>query len=197
MSLACAGKCESQKAHNEWVREALCEFLNDDYLPIHRQRHDGWYQRVGAPLSQVDSLFSKQDTFFCKQFGLAVWTSHVSVDEPEDYGLQGDGFGETTVAYLKLPNQQQRFAHWWPTSEERYGVFGEDIESGCGVRLNEARTLTDGEIRRFKRTVDILGLRPMVHETQVAEWNICTDKWEGFAVDCKPQLMALIRSSSE
>ncbi|GAB1736943.1 hypothetical protein NU219Hw_g311t1 [Hortaea werneckii] len=195
---ACGGKCLSQKDHNEWVEHALYEVLAENFDPTHQQRRNSWYQRVGAASFQVGSFFCKQAAFFHKQFGLRIWTRHVNVDEPEEIGWVWTGLenGETTAAYLRLPNQLQTFAHWWPTSEEKYGESGEDSESGCSVRLEEAKALTESEICRFKRAMDILGLQPSLHESQQAAWNDNRDGNEKTVVDCKPQLTLLLRSCS-
>ncbi|KAI7264953.1 hypothetical protein KC345_g8647 [Hortaea werneckii] len=185
---------------HDFVEERVDECVLENFLDkTHWERYRRWHDRVDATASSPMHIsLNLQATYFEKQFGLAIWASDVSVDAPEDNCLgEEKKAGETTVAHLKLPTQQQTFAHRWPTSEEKFGDVGIYARSGCGVRLKEAKTPTDSETRRFKRAMDMLDLRPRVHETQVIEWNICRDVWREAAVDCNPQLMVLIRSSSD
>ncbi|KAI6903994.1 hypothetical protein KC318_g14075 [Hortaea werneckii] len=173
--LDCDGECNSDSEYDEWVEGAL-----------------GVY-------GQECNFFSKQADLFLQHFGLSIWISHVCVDgldELDEHYLQDElGSGaETTVAYLKLPGQQQRFSRQWQFSADVNGDE-EASETGCCIRLKEAKALTESEIRRFKRATDILGLQPKVHESQRAAWDNGKNETDEGLVDSKPHLTALLRSS--
>ncbi|KAI6868842.1 hypothetical protein KC338_g3800 [Hortaea werneckii] len=189
-------ECESDASDDDFVENQLDEYILDGcFQKTHWERRSRWPERVNAPTSSpMRHSLNVHANYFEKEFGLAIWTSHVSIDAPGEHYFEEDMAGKTTLAYLKLSSQQQRFEHDWPGNDQEYVDSG---ESGCGVRLKEVETPMDSEIRRFKRAIDMLGLRPRVHETQVLQWNICRDVWRGVAVDCNPQLMVLIRSSSD
>lgn len=193
---ACGGKCLSQKDHNEWVKEQLWDFMGEHFHDAHWNRHERWRDRVGAPGSPMQIFLTMQANYFEQQFGLAIWTSHVPIDGPRFHCLGDDLEVKTTVAYLKLPSHQQRFAHRRPLQEDPYGAPEEGMEMGYGVRFQEAKALTESDFRRFKRAMDILSLQPRVHESQLAAWNNGRDQDEEVLVDCKPQLTVLLRSSS-
>ncbi|GAB1733579.1 hypothetical protein NU195Hw_g1766t1 [Hortaea werneckii] len=191
--LACGGECESQKDHDEWVDEALWEFMGENFHDAHWEREQDWQIRVGGPVSPMHNFLNLQANYFEQQFGLAIWTSHVPVDGPK-YHCLGDGLeGKTTVAYFKLPNHQQMFAHRRPFKPDPFGDPEESMEMGYGVRLQEAKALTESDIRRFKRAMNTLGLQPSIHESQRAAWNNGRDEDKDTLVDCKPQLTMLLR----
>ncbi|KAI7374634.1 hypothetical protein KC336_g20167 [Hortaea werneckii] len=191
----CGGKCYSQKHHDEWVKERVWDFMEEDYFDAHWDMHDRWRYRVGAPGSPMHIFLKIQADYFEQQFGLAIWTSHVAVDGPYYHRFGDDLEGKTTVAYLKLPSHEQRFAQQRKLKEEPLGAPEEDMEMGYGVRLQEAKALTDSDIRRFKRAMNTLNLQPRVHESQRTAWNNGVDENKECLVDCEPQLTVLLRSS--
>ncbi|KAI7154133.1 hypothetical protein KC343_g14268 [Hortaea werneckii] len=187
----------------EFVEERVNEFLFENILDkTHWERRERWRIRVGESTSRVGGLLSllANAALFQMHFGLAIWTSHVYVGEPLDHCFRGDGIdhgGETTVAYLMLSSQRQRFARQWPLSEDKNGnLRDDDVVSGYGLRLKEAKALAESDVRRFKRAMNILGLQPRVHGSQSAAWNSDGDEGKECLVDCKPQLTVLLRSSS-
>ncbi|KAI7233088.1 hypothetical protein KC330_g5548 [Hortaea werneckii] len=197
--LDCDGESNSDSEYDEWVEGALREHMDMNVSVIHWERQGRWCERVGAPLVLTGNFFSKQADLFLQHFGLSIWISHVCVDgldELDQYYLQDElGSGaETTVAYLKLPGQQQRFSRQWQFSADVNG--DEDgSENGCCIRLQEAKALTESETRRFKRATDILGLQPKVHESQRAAWDNGKNETDEGLVDSKPNLTVLLRSS--
>ncbi|KAI7176989.1 hypothetical protein KC316_g17833 [Hortaea werneckii] len=196
--LDCVGESNSDTKRDQWVKKALREFMNENYCEIHWERQERWCERVGAPTVVTGNFFSKQADLFVQHFGLSIWISHVCVDGPgEHYSSDGlEPGAETTVAYLKLPSQQQRFSRRWQFIDEDVdGDQREDSETACCIRLKEAKALTESEIRRFKRAMDILSLQLSVHESQLAAWNNGRNEDEEVLMDCKPQLTVLLRSS--
>ncbi|KAI7215306.1 hypothetical protein KC333_g5531 [Hortaea werneckii] len=192
-----ASGCEWKKAYKDFLEQDLYDYIEENFQDAHWDRHNRWRVRVGAPGSPMHIFLNLQANYFEQQFGLAIWTSHVSVNPPDWNCFGHDTEGQTTVAYLILPSQQQRFAHSRPHNEHSYGFPEGDVEMGYGVRFQAAKALTESDVRRFKRAMDILSLQPRVHESQLAAWNHGRDEDEEVLVDCKPQLTVLLRSSSE
>ncbi|KAI6793218.1 hypothetical protein KC332_g12521 [Hortaea werneckii] len=181
-------------AYDEMTNAMLRDYIDESYRYVHYDRRSGWCDRLGAPTSSSRGIFHEQAEFFLQHFGLETWTIHLHVSAPPDnsytcYSRNNNPLGaETTLAYLKLPHRHQTLSGSCQNHEVHNGQIMTDVETGYAMRLGQPEVLTEKEASRFKRAVEILGLRPSLHRSQKAGWNSGNKNKEKWPVDMKPNL---------
>lgn len=190
---------EIESEVEEEVEEMLWEHIEDNFDQRHRERCQGWCDRLGTPISSSYGIFSERADLFLQRFGLETWTTHVRVLAPSENSFSGTWDyntplrAQTTVAYLKLPHQQQNLASSWEEDAEEDECFTMYLETGYTMRLTQPEALTEKDISRFKRALEILGLKPWVHPSQRRGWDSGNKDDQGLPVNVKPNLTVLSR----
>ncbi|KAI6794798.1 hypothetical protein KC363_g8421 [Hortaea werneckii] len=194
--------CENSEDEDE-VDEIMWEHIEENFEERHRERCQGWCVRLGTPVSSSSGIFSEQADFFLQRFGLETWTTHVRVSAPSEnsFSVSWDYpsplHAQTTVAYLKLPQQHQKLAGSWQEDADEDECCTLYLHTGYTMRLAQPEALTEKEISRFKRAVEILGLKPWVHPSQRRGWDSGNKNDEGLPVNMKPNLTVLSRIATD
>ncbi|KAI7461679.1 hypothetical protein KC357_g8677 [Hortaea werneckii] len=194
--------CENSEDEDE-VDEIMWKHIEENFEERHRERCQGWCDRLGTPVSSSSGIFSEQADFFLQRFGLETWTTHVRVPAPSENSFSDTWDyvsplrAQTTVAYLKLPHQHQKLAGSWQEDADEDECFTMYLETGYTMRLAQPEALTEKEISRFTRAVEILGLKPWVHPSQRRGWDSGNKNDEGLPVNVKPNLTVLSRIASD
>jgi hypothetical protein len=175
------------------------------WMRHHDIKTRSWTKKIDT--GRPDCIFNEHQKFVRSQFGIDVWITNVRLPELrfEDADLPYESWKqyeahETTMAYLTLPNKVTSRKDW--SSVENY--LG-DFESGYAMPVKLGAAPTQASLRRFPRTMNLLGLELFVHPVQketviVAPTDVPSsdvdDGVDGLSADW-PQLTLLTRSRNK